>query len=143
MPRDLATRLYFAAIHLIRKLRAEDDKIGLSPAQLSAISTLVSRGEMTLSEFAEAHGVRPPTITRLVQRLEADGYVIREGSPSDRRVATVRHTSKAWTMLERGASKRAAALSEAMRALSAEETDTLEHAVEIMERIGRERIEPR
>ncbi len=135
MAHDLSTRLYFAAIHLIRKLRHSDDDLGLSSAQLSAISTLVSRGQMTLSQFAEAEGVRPPTITRLVQRLEADGYIIREVSQTDRRVTTVRHTTKAWTMLERGAARRSAALLQAMGSLSDPEIKTLERAVDVIERI--------
>ena len=135
MRQDLSTRLYFAAIHLLRRLRKADDGMGLSRAQLSAISTLVSKGEMNLSQFAEAEGVRPPTITRLVQRLEADGYLIREESPTDGRVNTVRHTTKAWTMLEKGASRRAEVLSQAMSSLSGREIETLERAVGIIERI--------
>ena len=135
MTNDIATRLYFAAIHLIRRLRQEDAGLGLSPAQLSAISTLVSKGEMTLSQFANAEGVRPPTITRLVQRLEADGYVVREESPTDGRVTTVRHTTKAWKTLEKGASRRAAALREAMASLSDRDQKALERAVALMERL--------
>src|SRR2546423_14998261 len=68
-PRDVADRLHSAAIHLLRRVRSTDVQTGVTPAQLSALSVLMS-GPKTLGQLAAAEQVRPPTITRLAQDLE-------------------------------------------------------------------------
>lgn len=134
--RRLATRLHFAAIHLLRTLRRADEALDLSPAELSAVATLVTNGPMTLTKLAEAEQVRPPTITRLTQRLEADGYLIREASPVDGRVSLVRHTTKGWTTLEAAAAGRAAALSDALDQMDQDDLATLQRAAPLLERLA-------
>ena len=84
-----ADRLHSAAIHLLRRLRREDAQSGLSAPRLSALSVLVFGGPLTLGELANAEQVRPPTMTRLVTALEADGLVTREPDASDGRLTRV------------------------------------------------------
>src|SRR5688572_17075132 len=81
-----ADRLHSAAIHLLRRLRREDAKTGLSAPRLSALSVVVFAGPLTLGELAAAEQVRPPTMTRLVSALEAEGLVTRETDPDDGRL---------------------------------------------------------
>lgn len=135
--RALATRLHFAAIHLLRRLRHADDDLGLRAADLSALTTLVNHGAMTLGELAAAEQVRPPTVSRLVQRLEADGYVVRRRSTEDGRVTRVRHTTKGWTTLEQAAAGRATALADALDDLDPDDVATLERGVELIEALAR------
>src|SRR3954466_16021151 len=85
-PADIADRLHSAAIHLLRRLRREDDASGLPAPQLSALSVIVFGGPVTLGQVAAAEQVRPPTITRLVVALEQGGLVDREVDPVDGRV---------------------------------------------------------
>ena len=66
-PFEIADKLHSAAIHLLRRLRAEDDAIGLSAPRLSALSVVVFAGPLTLSELAAAEQVRLPTISRLIK----------------------------------------------------------------------------
>src|SRR5829696_10222779 len=87
---DLADRLHSAAIHLLRRLRREDDASGLPAPQLSAMSVIVFGGPITLGALASAEQVRPPTITKLVAALEEHGLVERETDPEDRRVIRVK-----------------------------------------------------
>lgn len=134
--RRLATRLHFAAIHLVRRLRPEAEGGGPSPAQLSVLSTLVREGPQTLTQLAAAEQVRPPTMTRLVQRLEADAYVLREPAPDDGRAVRVRHTSRGWFALEAAAERRAARLAEALDDLDDEALEVLERAVGVLERVA-------
>src|SRR5437762_6946774 len=86
---ELADRLHSAAIHLLRRLRREDDASGLPAPQLSAMSVIVFGGPITLGALASAEQVRPPTITKLVALLEEQGLVERETDPADRRVVRV------------------------------------------------------
>jgi argininosuccinate synthase len=68
-PREVADRLHSAAIHLLRRVRSTDVQTGVTPAQLSALSVLMS-GPKTLGQLAAAEQVRPPTVTRLAKDLE-------------------------------------------------------------------------
>ena len=91
-PRDeqLADRLHSAAIHLLRRLRREDAASGLSGPRLSALSVIVfGGGPITLGQLALAEQVRPPTMTRLVNRLAAEGLVTREPDPADGRITYI------------------------------------------------------
>ena len=83
---ELADRLHSAAIHLLRRLRRQDDASGLPAPQLSALSVIVFGGRITLGDLAQAEQVRPPTITRVVAALEEDGLVERVSASDDRRV---------------------------------------------------------
>ncbi|CAA9348463.1 MAG: hypothetical protein AVDCRST_MAG40-2756, partial [uncultured Gemmatimonadaceae bacterium] len=84
-PEPLADRLHSAAIHLLRWLRREDGAAGLSGPRLSALSVVVLAGPLTLGELAAAEQVRPPTMTRLVDALAAEGLVRREPDACDGR----------------------------------------------------------
>src|SRR5262245_60205113 len=62
----VAGRLHSLTLHLLRRLRMEDEGLDLSPPRFSALSEVVRRGPVTVSELAAAEGVRPPTMTRLL-----------------------------------------------------------------------------
>src|SRR5918994_2468878 len=91
-PAEIAEKLHSAAIHLLRRLRRQDVATGLTAPRLSALSVIVYAGPLTLGALAAAEQVRPPTITRIVAALEADGLVERRPSPDDKRVTLVRAT---------------------------------------------------
>jgi len=100
-----ADRLHSVAIHLLRRVRVEDEKSGLSPARLSALSVVVFGGPLSLGRLAEAEQVTPPTMTRLVQALEQEGLVERRPDPADGRGVLIAAT-RAGTKLLHDARKR-------------------------------------
>ena len=128
-----ADRLHSAAIHLLRRLRREDATSGLSAPRLSALSVLVFGGPLTLGELANAEQVRPPTMTRLVTALEADGLVTREPDASDGRLTRIRATPNGRTLLLRSRARRVAALTAEVRALAPDEREVLDAAVTVLE----------
>lgn len=134
---ELADRLHSVAIHLLRRLRREDDASGLAPAHLSALSVVVFGGPMTLGALADAEQVRPPTITRLVAALEAQGLVEREMDPADRRVARVKATAKGTRLLHEGRQRRVAVLTASLRALPARDRELVVRALPILEKLAR------
>lgn len=134
----LADRLHSAAIHLLRRLRVQDDASGLSAPRLSALSVIVFRGPLTLGELARAEQVQPPTITRLVQELERDGLVRRRVDPGDRRVQRVQATRAGERLLQAGRARRVAALTESVRSLPAADRKLLERATRVLERVIRQ-----
>ena len=132
-----ADRLHSAAIHLLRRLRRVDDASGLSAPRLSALSVLVFGGPRTLGELAAAEQVRPPTMTRLVQGLERDGLVTRDGDPTDGRVVRLRATAAGRRVLEAGRRRRIEALERRLADLSEEDITLLGRAAELLESIAR------
>ena len=109
----------------------------MSAARLSALSVVVFAGPVTLGELAAAEHVRPPTMTRIVSGLEADGLIRRAGDPADARVTRVRATAKGRRVMQAGRRRRVVDLTSKLRALGGAEVATLARAAEIMERISR------
>jgi DNA-binding MarR family transcriptional regulator len=134
---ELADRLHSAAIHLLRRLRREDDASGLPAPQLSALSVIVFGGPITLGALAAAEQVRPPTISKLVATLEAAGLVEREIDETDRRVMRVRATARGTRLLQEGRTRRVASLAAALGALPSSDRATLARAVPVLERVVR------
>lgn len=133
----VANRLHSAAIHLLRRVRAQDDAMGLTAPLASALSVIVFGGPLSLGALATAEQVRPPSITRIVRELEARGLVVREATAQDRRVQRVRATAKGRRVLEAGRARRVASLAAALAALPPAELAALEHAAAILERVVR------
>jgi DNA-binding MarR family transcriptional regulator len=134
---DLADRLHSAAIHLLRRLRREDDASGLPAPQLSAMSVIVFGGPITLGRLAAAEQVRPPTITKLVAALEEQGLVARETDTDDRRIVRVKATARGERLLYDGRRRRVASLSASLGMLPAAERSALARAIPILEKIVR------
>ena len=131
----MAERLHGVAIHLLRRLRREDDASGLTAPRLSALSVIVYAGPITLGALAAAEQVRPPTMTRIVAALEAERYVVREPSPDDGRATLVRATPAGRRLLEEGRIRRTSVLARQLAALPATDLAVLEQAVALLERL--------
>ncbi|MCH7854744.1 MAG: MarR family transcriptional regulator [Proteobacteria bacterium] len=76
-------------------MRKVDTQSGISPARLSALSVLVFAGPRSLSDLAKAEQVTAPTMSKIVQGLEVDGFVARKADRQDQRAIQLRATSKA------------------------------------------------
>lgn len=133
---DTADRLHSAAIHLLRRLRREDTATGLAPARLSALSVLVFGGPASLTQLAAAEQVQAPTMTKIVQALEADGLVRREAVPGDRRGARLVATARGRRVLHEGRRRRVARLATDLAALPEADRRAVDRAVGILERLG-------
>ena len=132
---ELADRLHSAAIHLLRAVAREDVESGLGGPALSALSVVVFGGPMTMGRLAAAERVRPPTMTRTVQGLEAAGLVRREPDPTDRRSVRIRATAKGSSVLHAARRRRVARLAETLRDLRPADARALERGVGALERI--------
>lgn len=82
----IASRLRVSATRLARRLRQESSA-GLTPSQLSALTSVERQGPLTLGRLAEHERVAPPSVTKVVTKLEEAGFVERRLDERDRRVA--------------------------------------------------------
>jgi DNA-binding MarR family transcriptional regulator len=135
-PTDLADRLHSAAIHVLRRVAREDTASGLGGPALSALSVVVFGGPITLGKLAEAERVRPPTMTRTVQGLEAAGLVRRDQDADDRRIVNVHATPRGERVLQAARARRVAALASSLESLAERDRRTLERAADLLERLA-------
>jgi DNA-binding MarR family transcriptional regulator len=137
-PEQIAGQIHSAAIHLLRRLRQADGASGLNSPRLSALSVIVFAGPLTLGQLADAEQVKPPTMTRIVQALEAKGLVRKIANPEDRRTIHLAATMQGKRLLVRARRRRIEPLAEVIGRLSREEHEALQRAVAVMERLVRD-----
>jgi DNA-binding MarR family transcriptional regulator len=131
----VADRLHSAAIHLLRRLRVEDEALGISAPRLSCLSVLVFGGPKRIGELARIEQVEPPTMTRLVDGLVRDGLALREPDPDDARAVRVRATPTGARTLRRGRAQRVETLERVLATLSPADLAALGHGVDVLERV--------
>ena len=101
-------------------------KTGLYAGQERIIEALAAEETMTPGELARSLDVRPPTITKTISRLEDQGFVLRQASPTDGRQIAVTLTDAGRQVL--GAMTKAVAKAEkqALKGLKKKERKQLE-----------------
>lgn len=132
---ELAPRLRLAITRLARRLRQQADLPGVSPTQVSALSTIERDGPLTFGELAGLERVQPPTITSAVARMEEQGLVLRRVDESDRRIHRVEITTAGRKLLDKSRSRKNAYLERRLHALSDDERATIERAAALLEAI--------
>jgi DNA-binding MarR family transcriptional regulator len=132
----IAEALHSASIHLLRKVREEDEASGVGPARLSALSVLVFGGPRRLTDLARAEQVRPPTMTKVITGLEAAALARRTAHPEDGRAIRVEATARGRRLLVVGRRRRVGRLARGLATLLPGELDVLAHAAAIMERVS-------
>ena len=128
----LASRLRLSATRLARTLRREAGT-GLSPSQLSALASVDAHGSMTLGALAAHERVAPPSITRVVAKLEQAGLVIRELDAADRRVARVSLTGEGSALLRESRRRKDAWLAARLAELDAADRARLADALDVLD----------
>lgn len=129
---ELASRLRLTATRLARQLRQEAGT-GLTPSQLSALASIDRHGPLALGDLADHERVAPPSITKVVTKLEADGLVSRQADPADRRFSLVTITARGSGLLAESRQRRNAWLAGRLRQLTPDQRDRLAEALDVLE----------
>jgi DNA-binding MarR family transcriptional regulator len=130
---DVADLLHSAAIHLLRRAGEEDATAGITRARLSALSVVVFRGPLTLTALAQAEGVRPATMTRIVAALEEAGLVRREPNAADGRSVLISRTDDGGRVLAGARGRRIDAIAARLGDVSEDDLSVLRRAGELLE----------
>ena len=131
---DLASELRLAVLRLARRLR-QHAPLDVTPSQLSALTSIVREGRLTLSQLAELERVKPPTVTRIVEALGQRDLVTRVVDEDDRRIAWVAPTAEGRALVDTIRRRRDAYLAERLRSLSADDRELLARAAILFERL--------
>jgi len=126
---DLSRNFGFLVNDVARALRTEYDRrvreLGLTRSQWWVMNHLYRNPGLTQSELAEILEVEKPSVGRLLDRLEAKGWIRREHDARDRRAWRV-HLGEAAEPQMRALRKRAAELmGDALAGLSVADRERL------------------
>ena len=94
MAGDIGHWLQLASRAHRARLAAAIEDLGLFPGQETVLVALAEADTMSVGDLAEALKVRPPTISKTLQRLTAQGLVERRDSESDSRRTSVTLTKE-------------------------------------------------
>jgi DNA-binding MarR family transcriptional regulator len=134
---QLAAALRDSITRLNRRLRQARPMGDLTITQLSALTSLELGGALSPRELAEAERVQPPTLTKIVAKLEERGLVQRTPHPTDGRQVILGATEVGRAVVAEHKRARDEWLAKRLAALSPGERETLGRAAEILDRIGR------
>ena len=137
-PAQLAEQLRVAITRLNRRLRQTRPVGELTQNQLSVLASLDLAGALTPRELAEAERVQPPTMTKVLARLEERGLVQRAPHPTDGRQVLLSATAVGREVLLEARRAKAEWLTRRLTGLSAPDREVLAQAAEILDRIARE-----
>ena len=108
--------------------RAVSDEVaphGITYRQSMVLAWLALEGELSQAELATKMMVEPPTLVGILDRMERDGWITRNGCPSDRRKKLIRATGAAEPVWEKIAEGGRRVRARATEGLSDEELETL------------------
>jgi DNA-binding MarR family transcriptional regulator len=136
-PAQLATQLRDAITRLNRRVRQTRPVGDLTVTQLSALTSLELAGALTPRELADTERVQPPTMTKIVAKLEERGLVQRTPHPTDRRQVILAATEAGRTTLAQFERARDEWLARRIIELTLDEQETLRQAAEILQKMAR------
>jgi len=124
-------------MRLARRLRQmQDESLELNPNQLSAMGVLLNSGDQLMGELAALERVRPPSMTRVVNSLEARGYVARRPDPRDHRQCLVTLTDPGRQVLLANRRRRDEWLAVRIAGLDPAEREVLRRAIRVLEKVN-------
>jgi len=97
----LCFALYSASMAINRTYKPLLDSLGITYPQYLVLNVLWQENERSIGAIAERLGLDPSTVTPLVKRLEAGGFVTRTRHKSDERRVLVALTGKGKTLESR------------------------------------------
>jgi len=136
-PTRLASSLRLTVARLARRVRQEGTSQGddLTASRLAALHTIDAMGPLTLGELAAIEQVQPPSMTRIVARLEEHGLVARAVDENDRRIVQVQVTEGGKRLLTQSRTQRDAFLAKRVARLTDNEREILARAIPLLERL--------
>ncbi|MEU1587422.1 MarR family transcriptional regulator [Micromonospora sp. NPDC005710] len=136
-PAQLAPQLRDAITRLNRRVRQARPVGDLTVTQLSALTSLRLAGALTPRELADVERVQPPTMTKIVAKLEDRGLVQRTPHPTDGRQVILAATEGGQAVIEQFERVRDEWLARRLVELTEDERETLQRAAQILQQLAR------
>lgn len=122
---NVACLLHDAARLMRRDFNRRAQRLGLTQAQWQALALLSHNEGINQAAMSELLEVQPISLARLIDRLEANGWVERRAHPSDRRAVSLYLTDKVEPILTEMGKLVEETQAEALHGLDGDECDEL------------------
>jgi DNA-binding MarR family transcriptional regulator len=133
---ETVAALRAAVLVLARRLRQQIADDDLSATDIAVLGRIGRCGPMTPGQLARAEHVQPPSMTKVIERLEGRGMLHREPHPTDGRQYLVSRTELAETFVNESRKLRTAWLAQHLAGLSAAEQQTLAAAAPALTKLA-------
>jgi DNA-binding MarR family transcriptional regulator len=137
-PEEVATAVRDGITRLNRRLRQVRPLGELTQTQLSALTSLELSGTLTPTELAEVERVQPPTMTKIVAKLETLGLVQRTPHPTDGRQSILSATEHGRAVFTEQRRAKDAWLTRRLAELAETDREILYAAADLLRRVARE-----
>jgi DNA-binding MarR family transcriptional regulator len=112
-------------VRLMKMFAASLTKFGVTPAEATVLHVIMANPDVGHGELAETLVIQPPNMTKMLKRLEAEGFIDRLASARDRRRIVLSLTPKARRLVLRYRGEASAHEKMAFSAFSTAERKTL------------------
>ncbi|MFF1831635.1 MarR family winged helix-turn-helix transcriptional regulator [Paenarthrobacter sp. NPDC058040] len=119
-------------VYMFRRLDPEGE---LTAAQLSLLS-MISDGGLRVGDIARNLGIKVPSATEQIIKLERAGLVTRQPDPHDSRAVQVVTTQAGIAAVESANHRRNAMVAELLQGLSGEEVESLAAALPVIAKLN-------
>jgi DNA-binding MarR family transcriptional regulator len=119
-------------VYMFRRLDPEGE---LTAAQLSLLS-MISHAGLRVGDIAKNLGIKVPSATEQIIKLERAGLVTRQPDPDDSRAVQVAITEAGKAAVESANQRRNAMVAELLQGLSTEEVQALAAALPVISKIN-------
>jgi DNA-binding MarR family transcriptional regulator len=136
---QVSVQLGAAITRFNRRLRQTRPVGELTQNQISVLTSLELAGALTPRELADAERVAPPTMTKVLAKLEERGLIQRSPHPTDGRQVILSATEAGRAVIAEQQAAKDRWLTRVLADLPAGERETLARAAEILNRVSRKK----
>jgi len=133
---ELAAVLRPALMRLTRMIRIQRADTSITLTQLSAMAALEKNGPMSPGELAAYERVQPPSMTKVLAKLEEQGLVHRTVHPTDRRQAVIEISEAGLDLIESERRSRDLWFTAQLENLDADERALLRSIVGVLDKLA-------
>lgn len=140
--RVLARQLGLRIISLNQFFRQRMQHELLTPSQAAVLALLMDNRPWRISDLASAEGVRPPSMTELVSRMQRQGWIRKADTTHDRRGVEITITEEGRALIREVMRRQVDIIAQRLAILPDEEKDAIERALPALDHLlsGREDI---
>jgi DNA-binding MarR family transcriptional regulator len=135
-PLAVANELRSVLVSLIRELRHETERFGVTDRQVTLLRYIRNHSALTFRELAAKDGISGPALSGHIDRLEIAGLVVRTRDESDRRRVRLAVTEEGARLLRRVQARRTSWLTDRLSQLEPEELNAVYAALQPLGRLS-------
>jgi DNA-binding MarR family transcriptional regulator len=133
--RGLAKQLGLRIVRITQCLTRRMQQEVLTPSQATVLTLLQDGRAWRLGDLASATGVRPPSMTELVSRMERQGWLRKMDTVRDRRGVAVTITEEGRAVIQALNRRQVDLIAQRLALLSDEEKRIIELALPVLDRL--------